>query len=79
MLTGHMLDLNCIRLLNAAPICGNYAKLYFDIKHLEKGSYRGVKFFILFFQKKKVPFFHRKVHSQANTKHCPKFLEYAVA
>ena len=59
MLTGHMLDLNCIRLLNAAPICGNYAKLYFDIKHLEKGLYRGVKFFIPFFQKK-CPFFIEK-------------------
>ena len=26
-----------VRLLNGAPFCKNYAKLYFDAKHLEKG------------------------------------------
>ena len=31
---GHILDLYCVRLLNAAPFCENYAKLYFDAKHL---------------------------------------------
>ena len=27
----------CIKKLNAVPFCKNYAKLYFDAKHLEKG------------------------------------------
>ena len=35
--TGHILDLYCIQLLNAAPFSENYTKLYFDAKHLEKG------------------------------------------
>ena len=29
-------DLLCIRQLDDFPICENYAKLYFDVKHLEK-------------------------------------------
>ena len=33
----HILDLYCIRLLNAAPFRENYTKLYFEAKHLEKG------------------------------------------
>ena len=52
---GHILDLYCIRLLNAAPFCENYAKLYFDTKHLEKGlnnEGRGMKFLVPFFQNK---------------------------
>ena len=39
--TGPNLDLLCIQLLNAAPFFRNYAKLYFDSKHLEKGLNRG--------------------------------------
>ena len=39
--TGPNLDLLCIQLSNAAPFCKNYAKLYFDAKHLEKGLNRG--------------------------------------
>ena len=35
-LAGHILDLYCVRLSNAGPFCQNYAKLYFDAKHLEK-------------------------------------------
>ena len=35
-LTGHILDLYWVRLSKAAPFCENYAKLYFDTKHLEK-------------------------------------------
>ena len=35
-LAGHILDEYCIRLSSAAPFCKNYAKLYFDAKHLEK-------------------------------------------
>ena len=33
---GHILDLYYVRLLNSSPLCENYAKLYFDAKHLEK-------------------------------------------
>ena len=33
---GHILDLYCVRLLNAAPFCKSYAKLYYDAKHLER-------------------------------------------
>ena len=32
---GHILDLYCAQLLNAAPFCKNYAKLYYDAQHLE--------------------------------------------
>ena len=35
-LIGHILDLYWVRLSKAAPFCENYAKLYFDTKHLEK-------------------------------------------
>ena len=38
---GPNLDLFCIRLLNAAPFCKNYAEIYFDTNHLEKGLNRG--------------------------------------
>ena len=69
-LARHMLELYCIRLSNAAPFCQNYAKLYFDAKHLEKGLNKGGGFLGLFL-KKKVPFL-------ANIEHCPKFLEYAL-
>ena len=35
-ISGHILNLYCVRLTNATSICENYAKLYFDAKHLEK-------------------------------------------
>ena len=35
--SGPNLDLFCVPLLIAAPFCENYAKLYFDAEHLEKG------------------------------------------
>ena len=35
------IDLYCVRLSNTATFCENYAKLYFDAKHLEKGLNRG--------------------------------------
>ena len=38
---GHIQDLHCVRLSTAAPFCENYAKLYFDVKHLEKELNRG--------------------------------------
>ena len=50
---GHILDLYCVQLLSAAHFCQNYAKLYFDAKHLEKGLNRGgvLNFWGPFFQK----------------------------
>ena len=50
--TGHILDLYCVQLSNAAPFCQNYTKLYFDAKHLENGLNRGEgrrKFLVPFF------------------------------
>ena len=41
MSAGPNLDLFCVRQSNAVPFCENYAKLYFDAKHLEKGLNRG--------------------------------------
>ena len=38
---GPNLDLLCVQHSDAALFCGNYTKLYFDAKHLEKGSNRG--------------------------------------
>ena len=38
---GPNLDLLCIRQSDAAPFFENYAKLYFDAKHLEKGLNSG--------------------------------------
>ena len=32
---GNILDLYCIQLSNAGLFCKNYAKLYYDAKHLE--------------------------------------------
>ena len=49
---GHILDLYRVRLLNAAPFCKNYAKLYFNAKHLKKGLNRGGKIFGALFSKK---------------------------
>ena len=42
---------------DAAPFCENFAKLYFDAKHLEEGFNRGWgNFWCLFFKKREVPF-----------------------
>ena len=50
--SGPNLDLSCVRQLDVAPFCENYAKLYFDAKHLEKGLNRGWwNFWCLFFKK----------------------------
>ena len=35
------LDLLCVQQSDVASFCENYAKLYFDAKHLEKGLNRG--------------------------------------
>ena len=68
----HILDLYCVRLLNAAPFFENYAKLYFDAKHLEKGLNRGEGVTFL------VPFF-RKVSFLANIERCSKFLTRGIS
>ena len=39
--SGSNLDLSCVQQLDASPFCKNYAKLYFDLKHLEKRWNRG--------------------------------------
>ena len=46
------LDLLYVWQLDAAPFSGNYAKLYFDAKHLEKKLNRGCEISgVLFFKK----------------------------
>ena len=50
------LGLLCIRQLDAAPFNGNYAKLYFDAKHLEKELNRGREIFGVLFSKKSILF-----------------------
>ena len=76
MLPGHILDLYCVRLSNTAPFCKNYAKLYFDAKHLEKGLNRDGIFEAFFL---KSALFHKGVSFLANIGRCPKFLEYNLA
>ena len=50
--SGPNLDLLCVQQSGAAPFCENYAKLYFDVKHLEKGLNRSwYNFWLPFFQK----------------------------
>ena len=66
---GHILDLYCVRLSNAAPFCKNYAKPYFDAKCLEKGLNRGEDFGALF--SKKVSSYHKKVPFLANIETLP--------
>ena len=47
------LDLLCTLQSDAASFCENYARLYFDTKHLEKGLMKGGKIYV-------APFFFRK-------------------
>ena len=68
MQPGHILDIHCVRLSNAALLCEKYAKLYFDAKHLEKELNKGVG----------ESFFQKKVPFLANIERCPKFLAYAL-
>ena len=37
-ISGHILDPYCVRLLNAAPFCENYMKLWCNAKHLGGGG-----------------------------------------
>ena len=53
---GPNLDLLCVWHSDAALFCENYAKLYFDIKHLEKGLNRGWWNFLCTFFRRKCPF-----------------------
>ena len=66
-ISGPNLDLLYIRKLDTSPFSGNYAKLYFDAKHLEKNLNRvdGI-FGVLFFKKR--PFL-------ANIGRCPYLLD----
>ena len=50
--SGYILDLYRVRLSNAVHFWKNYAKIYFDARHLEKGLNRRGDFFGPFFQKK---------------------------
>ena len=50
--SGPNLDLLCVQQSGAAPFCENYAKLYFDVKHLKNGLNKWwVKLFGTLFQK----------------------------
>ena len=64
--------------MDAAPFCENYAKLYFDAKHLAKrvnmGGGRGLGHYF----QKKFPFFIKKVPFLANIECCPKFKDYTL-
>ena len=53
---GPNVDLLCICQSDTAPFCENYAKLYFDVKHLEKGLNRGWWNFWWWLFQKKCPF-----------------------
>ena len=75
MCPGHIIDLFCIWLSNAVPLCENYTKLYLDVKHLEKELNRGLFGGPIF--QKKVPSLHKKKSFLANIECRPKFLEYA--
>ena len=57
-LSGPNLDLLIFQQLDADPFCDNYVKLYFDVKHLEKGLNRGGEIFgaVFFFFSKMCPF-----------------------
>ena len=73
--TGHILDLYCFRLSNAALFCKNYAKLFFLMQNTSKGErgwWGGVRFGAFF--SKKCHFFYKKVLFLANIERCPKFL-----
>ena len=68
--SGPNLDLLCVQQSGAAPFCENYAKLYFNSKHFEKGLNKGAEIFgSLFFKKKK------KMFILANIGSCPNFLD----
>ena len=50
------LDLLCVQQLDAAPFCENYAKLYYDAKHLENGLIKGGEIYIALFFRRSAPF-----------------------
>ena len=66
--SSHNLDLLCARQSGAALFCENYAKLYFDAKHLERDTIGGGEIFgSLFFKRK------RKMLIFANIESCLNF------
>ena len=68
---GPNLDLSCIQLSDTAPFFENYAKLYFDVKYLEKGLNRGGEIFGAFF-------LFKKMSVLANIRCCSNFLDQAL-
>ena len=66
--SGPNLDLLCVQQTGAALFCENYAKLYFDAKHLEKGLNRGREIFGSLFIKKRKSIL-------TNIGSCPNFLD----
>ena len=53
LLSGHILDLYCVRLANVGPFFENYLKLSFDAKHLVKSSkvVEVIRTFFFFYKK----------------------------
>ena len=77
----YILDLYCVWLLSAALFWENYAKPYFDARHLETGLKRrgGRRTFskkCLFSEEN--AFFHKKSVLSGQYRSCTKFLEYAL-
>ena len=67
MISGPSLDILSVWQSDTDPFCENYAKLYFDAKHLEKRLNRGGEVFAAL-SSKNVTFF-------ANIGRCPNFLD----
>ena len=62
-----ILHMHCVQLLSTTPFCKNYAKLYFNAKHLKRlNRGEGEILGVLFSSYKKVPFLD-------NIKHAPNF------
>ena len=63
LLSGHILDLYCVRLANVGPFSENYLKLSFDAKHLVKSSMvvEVIRTFFFFFTRK---FYKHKKHKK---------------
>ena len=77
-ITGHILDLYCVQLLNTTPF-SKILKSFILMQNTYKRAWTGGRdeiFGAIFI--KKVSFFHKKVPFLANMEHCPKFLEYAL-
>ena len=56
-ISGPNLGILCIQQLDVASFCENYAKLYFDRKHLEKGLNRGCLLYVIYVTRLHLYFF----------------------